>query len=286
MNLTKSAPYTIGALTLALTTTPLGAQTVRVLQPSQEAQANAQLAFGYACDDKFALRNDGAMPVSVEYAIAGTDERGMVDVRAGETVELESASPNDVQLFLDGRLVASEPKGYRPCDDDWASGRVMVRRLETRAVVYALPTRVVYVRPWMGGYMRGPVVRIGWGGFSVSVNGGRGYDRDVRPPMRRDDDDRYEYARDRRGRDEAMRRESNRPPQRNATPPRVATPRGYQGQAAPPRAEPGRSQNGASGRSRDGAAGRAPAPQSGTSHRGGNDGRNDNGRERGRGQRP
>lgn len=219
-NLTKSAQYTIGALTLALMTAPLGAQTVRVLQPSQEARANAQLAFGYACDDQFALRNDGAAPVTVEYAIAGTDERGMVNVRAGETVELESASPNDVQLYIDGRLVASEPKGYRPCDDGWASGRVVVRRLDTRAVVYTLPTRAAYVRPWTGGYMRGPVVRIGWGGLSISVNGRRGVYRDVRPPMRRDHDDRYSDARGRRGRDEDMRRESHGPPQGRATPSR------------------------------------------------------------------
>lgn len=197
-HLTKFAPYTRGALALILIAAPLGAQqTVRVLQSSRAGEANAQLAFGYACEDKFALRNDGAVPVTVEYAVAGTRERGLVGVQAGETVQLESASPNDVQLFLDGRLVVSEPKGNRACGDEWTAGGVMGQRFGARAVGYALPNRVVYMRPWMGGYSRGPVIRIGWGGYSIAVNG-RGEFRDGRPPFRRDDHNRYEESRGRR----------------------------------------------------------------------------------------
>lgn len=197
-NLTKFAPYTRGALAFALMAVPLGAQrTVRVMQPSRGGEANAQLAFGYACEDKFALRNDGALPVTVEYAVAGTGERGLVGVQAGETVQLESASPNDLQLFLDGRLVASEPKGNRACGNDWTAGGVTGQRFGARAVGYALPNRVVYMRPWMGGYSRGPVIRIGWGGYSIAVNG-RGVYGDGRPPMRRDEHNRYEDSRGRR----------------------------------------------------------------------------------------
>ena len=201
MNLAKFAPYTLGALTLALMAAPVGAQqTVRVMQPSRAGEANAQLAFGYACEDRFALRNDGAFPVTVEYAVAGTRERGLVGVQAGETVQLESASPNDLRLFVDGRLVASEPKGNRACGNDWTAGDVTGQRFDTRVVGYALPTRVVYMRPWSGGYIRGPVIRIGWGRYSIAVDG-RGVFRDGRPPMRRGEHNRNEESRGRRNGD-------------------------------------------------------------------------------------
>ena len=94
--ISMSAWRTFGVMALAVTSgAPLAAQ-----QP-----AKVQLAFGYQCDDKFALRNEGAQSVTAEYVVAGTRERGTLTVKANETVELESVSNNDLQLFVDGKLV-------------------------------------------------------------------------------------------------------------------------------------------------------------------------------------
>ena len=143
-NLTMSVSHTLGALALAtLSAAPLAAQGTKV-----------QLAFGYECDNKFALRNEGAQGVTVEYAVSGTSERGKVSLKGNETVELESASNNDVQLYVDGKMVATEKKGNKSCAAA-QSNTVTVRHLDPSEVVYAQTVQpvvvgpdVVYVRPY------------------------------------------------------------------------------------------------------------------------------------------
>lgn len=172
-NSSMSAWHILGVLTLAVAAgAPLAAQ-----QP-----AKVQLAFGYQCDNTFALRNEGAQSVTAEYVVAGTRERGAVTVKANERVELESVSNNDLQLFVDGNLVATERKGNRSCASIAPSAPVVVRHLDPTEVVYVQPTmvqpvyirpEVVYVRPWDYGYYTGPRFSLSIG-FPLFDGGYRG----------------------------------------------------------------------------------------------------------------
>jgi uncharacterized Zn-binding protein involved in type VI secretion len=159
--------------------------------------AKAQLAFGYHCDDKFALRNEGTQTVDVDFVVLGTADRGRVTVKPSETVQLESATDGDVELYVDGKLVATEHKGHRACADlaGSATGTVTVRHLDPSEVVYVQPlypepvyvsrAEVVYVRPWdyYGSYYRYrpsislslgfPIYRGGYSRVIVHGRGGR-----------------------------------------------------------------------------------------------------------------
>ena len=44
-------------------------------------QTKAQLAFGYHCDNKFALRNEGTRTTDVDYKVVGTSDRGRITVK-------------------------------------------------------------------------------------------------------------------------------------------------------------------------------------------------------------
>lgn len=96
----------LGMLTLlAAMGAPLGAQ----------AAPTIQLAFGYECGDRFIVRNDGTQPVLVEYAAVGMQDRSELHLAGKQRAEIASAQAGDLQLWVDGRVVASEPKGNRPC---------------------------------------------------------------------------------------------------------------------------------------------------------------------------
>lgn len=172
--ISTSAWHTLGVMALAVASSaPLAAQ-----QP-----AKVQLAFGYQCDNTFALRNEGPQTVTAEYVVAGTRERGSLTVKSNETVELESMTNNDLQLFVDGKLVATEHKGNRSCASVAPSSTVVVRHLDPTEVVYAPPTvvqpvyvgpDVVYVRPWDYGYYAGPRLSLSFG-FPFYYGGYRSY---------------------------------------------------------------------------------------------------------------
>ena len=102
----KSRLHQIGVLVL------LG-----VAAASLDAQASTQiqLAFGYECGDRFIVRNDGTEPVLVEYAAAGSRDRSQLHLAAGRSTEIASAQDGNLELWVGGKLVASEPKGNRPC---------------------------------------------------------------------------------------------------------------------------------------------------------------------------
>ena len=175
-----------GALLAAPLATPLAAQ-----QPSK-----VQLAFGYHCDNKFALRNEGTQTADVEFVVLGTADKGRVTVKPNETVQLESATAGDVELYVDGKLVATEHKGNRSCEalTSAPSGTVTVRHLDANEVVYVEPRyvepvylsrrEVVYVRPWDYGYYYRPSFSLSLG-FPLYRSGGSygggyyggGYDR-------------------------------------------------------------------------------------------------------------
>jgi uncharacterized membrane protein YgcG len=95
-----------GALALlASAGTPLRAQTTPKIE----------LEFGYECGDRFIVRNDGSQPVLVEYAAAGMQDRSQLHLSGKQSVEVASAQDGNLELWVGGKLVASEPKGDRPC---------------------------------------------------------------------------------------------------------------------------------------------------------------------------
>lgn len=94
----------LGALALVAASAPLRAQSTQV-----------QLAFGYTCGDRFLVRNEGTNPVVVEYAVAGSQDKSTLHLGARQSAEIASAQEGNVELWVSGKVVASEPKGHRAC---------------------------------------------------------------------------------------------------------------------------------------------------------------------------
>ena len=110
MHRSRVIPF-FGALALLCAVgTPLRAQ----------AAPKIELAFGYECGDRFIVRNDGTQPVLVEYAAAGSRDRSELHLNGKQSAEIASAQDGNLELWVGGKLVASEPKGNRPCP---ASGK-------------------------------------------------------------------------------------------------------------------------------------------------------------------
>ncbi len=99
--------------TIALGVLALVVATSSVLR--SQSTAPIQLAFGYECGDRFIVRNDGDQPVLVEYAAAGTQDRSQLHLNGKQSAEIASAQDGDLELWVGGRVVASQPKGNRPC---------------------------------------------------------------------------------------------------------------------------------------------------------------------------
>ncbi|MDQ6612079.1 MAG: hypothetical protein M3Y64_06575 [Gemmatimonadota bacterium] len=147
--------------------------------------AQIQLAFGYECGDRFRVRNDGAAPVDVEYALQGVQQRTALHLNAGENVEIASTSNGALQLYVNGRAVATERKGNKACAVGASNQDVVVRPLGDGAVVTGgsnadvvyvaqQPQRVVYVTTPVG-YSYDPWY-FGFGlGYDYGYYGGYGY---------------------------------------------------------------------------------------------------------------
>lgn len=102
----RTAVLSLGALSLvAVARTPLHAQTA----------ASVQLAFGYECGDRFMVRNDGDNPVLVEYAVAGSQDKSQLHLAGRQSAEIASAQSGNMELWVNGKVVASEPKGNTAC---------------------------------------------------------------------------------------------------------------------------------------------------------------------------
>jgi hypothetical protein len=80
-----------------------------------QAAPRIELAFGYECGDRFIVKNDGAQPVLVEYAPAGSRDKSQLHLNGKQSVEIAMAQDGNLDLFVGGKLVASAPKGNRPC---------------------------------------------------------------------------------------------------------------------------------------------------------------------------
>lgn len=132
------------AVVAAASSGPLHAQAPTVRKPVQLTPVprdQVQLAFGYQCDDRFLLRNDGSKNVTVEYGTAGSAARSSLQLAAKEEVELSSPSNEALQLWVEGALVATEPRGSRACAQSQANRVVVVRPMAPP------PAAVTYVEP-------------------------------------------------------------------------------------------------------------------------------------------
>lgn len=117
----------------------------------------AQLTFGYRCDDRFVVRNDGANAVNLEYALEKGTDHTRLTLGARELVELDSKSRSPMELWMDGKLIAKALKEKRSCKDVQGTASILVAPLEVQTNereqranygVGAYP----FFDPWMNGY--------------------------------------------------------------------------------------------------------------------------------------
>lgn len=116
----------------------------------------AQLTFGYRCDDRFVIRNDGAAPIALAYAVEKGTEHTPITLGARELVELESKSKAALELWMDGKLIAKAEKEKRSCKDVAGSASVLVAPLEVTSTTDNRSTfrtsAYPFFDPWMYGY--------------------------------------------------------------------------------------------------------------------------------------
>jgi hypothetical protein len=171
---TRIATVTVGAA-LALTSfaTRASAQITEVARtPLADA---AHITFGFLCDDRFVVRNDGTQPVDLEYAVEKGNEHTKLTLDGRESVELASKSKAPVELWMDGKLIAKADKGRRNCRDVQGNSQVTVAPLEVRgdpddrdrdrSYARAYP----YYDPFYFGFYGGYAFRPHFAGISVRV---------------------------------------------------------------------------------------------------------------------
>lgn len=139
----RTAILSLGALSLvAVARTPLRAQS---------AAASVQLAFGYECGDRFMVRNDGDNPVLVEYAVAGSQDKSQLHLAGRQSAEIASAQSGNMELWVNGKVVASEPKGNIACAPARGANVAPVNQADQAAApadsAYSAAPVVVYAPP-------------------------------------------------------------------------------------------------------------------------------------------
>lgn len=105
---TAGAALLVAGMSLSV---PVSAQVTEVTRAP--INDGARITFGYLCDDRFVIRNDGDKSVDLEYAIEKGNEHTKLQVGAHELVELNSKSRNAMELWMDGKLAAKAPKDKR-----------------------------------------------------------------------------------------------------------------------------------------------------------------------------
>jgi hypothetical protein len=143
--------------TLIAATTLAGPADAQVTEVGRTPVADiAQLTFGYRCDDRFIIRNDGASPVALAYAVEKGNEHTPITLGARELVELESKSKAALELWMDGKLIAKAEKEKRACKDIAGSASVLVAPLEVTATNDNRSTfrggAYPFFDPWMYGF--------------------------------------------------------------------------------------------------------------------------------------
>jgi hypothetical protein len=108
----------------AFVASPVRAQITEVARtPIADA---AQVTFGYVCDDRFVIRNDGTKPIDLEYGLEKGTEHTRITLNERESVELNSPSRAAMELWMDGKLIAKAIKDRRSCRDVVGSSSVTV----------------------------------------------------------------------------------------------------------------------------------------------------------------
>lgn len=104
----------IAAGTMALAAR-LPAQDITVASRTQPDAA--QVTFGYLCDDRFVIKNDGAQSVNLQYGLHDGSRLTSITVQPGESVQLSSRSNASVELWKDGTRIATAAREQRSCAD-------------------------------------------------------------------------------------------------------------------------------------------------------------------------
>lgn len=171
----------IGAC-LALSGKPARAQITEVARtPIADA---AQITFGYLCDDRFIIRNDGTKPIDLEYGLEKGTEHTRISLNARESVELASPSKAAMELWMDGKLIARALKERRSCNDVQGNSQVTVvppsvQTSETRHVTNVYTTwgpPYPFYDPWAFGFYGTFGVRPYYSGVRIAfpiIIGGR-----------------------------------------------------------------------------------------------------------------
>ena len=150
----------------SLTMTSRASAQVSVLSRTAIDDA-VHVTFGQLCEDRFVIRNDGAKPVDLEYAVEKGTEHTKLTLNARELVELESKAKEPLELWIGGKLVAKAVKEKRACKDVQGNASVLVAPLEVAANVKE--DRNSYARgyPYSGPFMYGAGYGFGglYGGF-------------------------------------------------------------------------------------------------------------------------
>ena len=175
------AKFLIGAVVGAVAGMPLQAQVVR--EGARSSPSDAQVTFGYLCDDRFVVRNDGPEPVRLEYGLDKSDERTALSLDGRESIELMLSTSDQLNLLSNGKVIASARREYRDCDEVEGRSRVVVRPLSVvvapTVFIPRYPVYRGYYDPWY--YRRHshfrpvlhPVIRI-----PIIIGGRRDNDRD------------------------------------------------------------------------------------------------------------
>ena len=114
---------------------------VQVREGARSSHGEAQVTFGYVCDDRFVVQNDGDETVKLEYGLDRSDDRTPLTLKGKESVELLLSTTDELNLMADGKVIATAHNEGRECDEE--RPRVVVVR---RPIVRVEPT-VIVVRP-------------------------------------------------------------------------------------------------------------------------------------------
>ncbi|MFN8580227.1 MAG: hypothetical protein U0163_04520 [Gemmatimonadaceae bacterium] len=117
----------------------------------------AQITFGYLCDDRFVIRNDGTKPIDLEYGLEKGTEHTKLALSARESVELSSPSKQPMELWMDGKLIAKAYKEKRSCKDVQGNASVRVNPLDVSSSTRSRPTYAYgppypFYDPWYFGF--------------------------------------------------------------------------------------------------------------------------------------
>jgi hypothetical protein len=121
------------------TTAPLAALLIFAAAPAQaqisvvnrtSVESQIHLTFGHLCEDTFVLRNEGDQVVEATLGVEKGNSQVPVTLAAREQIEFKSASKEDAQLWVGGKLVAKAEKQRRKCSDVQGNASVAIAPLE------------------------------------------------------------------------------------------------------------------------------------------------------------